>query len=147
VNIVSCKLIVAQCPPARHILIWIRQWRDIIPRLMLASVLLLLGQLAGRTDYHPTEGMTSSSSIVDSDDLTSTPLSIQPFAPSTPTNPRHLPQPHIIWHHTHCEFAPALTIILLISPFLIVLPCFISALQLQQITITPITPPPQIMHV
>ena len=139
-NITSGKLKAAQYPSAKRMLGWLRRWRDIAPRLIVAVVLLSLGQLAGRTDYHPVEGVMNASSAGDIEDLPIATASVAPFAPSAPTNSQHLPQPHI-WHHAHCEFAPSLTTVLLIPPVLIVLRCFLSSLRLQQITIIPITPP------
>lgn len=144
-NIVSGKREATLYPSARRILGWLCRWRDIAPRLILALVLLSLGQLAGRTDYHPVEGLTGSSSMGDIEDLPIATSSISPFTPDAPTNPQHVPQPHM-WHHAHCQFAHSLTTILLIPPTLLGVFCCSSTLRLQQIAIIPTLPPPQLAH-
>ena len=132
----------AQYPATRRVLGWLRRWSDVAARLIVAFVLLSLGQLAGRIDYHPVEGLTAPSSIDDSADLPIATSSVQPVIPNTPAHPQHLPQPHL-WHHSHCELASSLATLLLLPPILITERCLIFTLQLPQIAIIPPTPPPQ----
>ena len=146
VNMAPLELTAAQYSFARRILGWPRGRRDIAPRLIVVLVLLSLAQVAGRTDYHPVEGLTGASSNSDIEDLPIAASSIYPSAPGAPTAPQHIPQPHL-WHHAHCQFAPSLTTILLVPPTLVAVRYCISALRLQQITIIPIPPPPQLLHI
>ena len=141
-NIVSAHLSAVQYPAVGRMLGWLRRWRDSAPRLIVALVLLSLGQLAGRTDYHPVEGIINASSAGDIEDLLIATSGAHAFAPIAPTDPQRIPQPHI-WHHSHCQVAPALTTVLLIPPVMVVVLCCISTLPVPQITIIPTLPPPQ----